>query len=502
MSRENLEKYKLKCKAYLTTIDIHRLRAYGRSIGVSRPAAKDKEELIEDIIAILTFELSPVERSKRGAPVKNDVVDERIPAKIAELKAECFANDIMMDTPIKFDFHKEYEEMLQKTEKSRIFVVNDPAVERDGRISKVVSRGQVSRVEEEWVLLPLDASIPEKIVPIPVHLIEQHKLREGDVITCYYREKDDWQKVEVVTSVNGVVLDPSKERPRFDECNACYSSDNIKVCDEKNYTSVANKAIEWLFPLTRGQRACVVAPPKTGKTRILLELAKAAKALNSGIEALVLLSDQTHETVSEFRRTYGERGLVYTTYEDDADRQIYVAEWILKRAKRYAEMGRTVVLFVDSLTAIARAFNDTEESMGGKTLPCGLEVKTIHHLKKYFGTARCLEEGGSITIFGTLSVETGNPMDDIIARELSEFATLKLELNEELALRRIYPAIDFEKSQGRYNEMVKLNIDIETETALRNNVLPQIGSEGLINIFEESETKKDFTAKIQKSSEK
>jgi transcription termination factor Rho len=135
--------------------------------------------------------------------------------------------------------------------------------------------------------------------------------------------------------------------------------------------------------------------------------------------------------------------------------------------------------------------------MGGKTLPCGLEVKTIHYLKKYFGTARCLEEGGSITIFGSLNVETGNPMDDIIARELSELATLKIELSEELALRRVYPAIQFEKSQGKYNKEIKPNEDFETEILVRNKVLPNIGSEGLLTLLNDSDTKKEFEEKIK-----
>ena len=496
MSKENLEKFKLKCKNYLTTIDLHRLRAYGRHIGVERPAAKDKESLIEDIVAILAFELSPVERSNRGAPVKNDTVDPRILEKIAEFKAECFANDVMMDWP-EFDFRKKYREMQEAYGDGLYLVVNDPAVEEVGLVSKVSSWGQVSYMDEEWILLPLNGSFPEKKIPIPLSVIEQNKLREGDVINCYYREKGDLQTVEVVISINGVGADFFKERPHFDECNACYSKDKIEVFEEGRFDSILSKAMEWIFPITCGQRGCVLAAPKTGKTRLLRNLAKTAENLNRGEEVLVLLTDQTHETVSEFRRLYGERGLVYTTYEDDADRQIYVAEWVLKRAKRYAEMGRKVVLFVDSLSALARAFNDTEASMGGKTLPCGLEVKTIHYLKKYFGTARCLEEGGSITIIGALSVDTGNPIDDIIARELSELATLKIELSEDLALRRIYPAIHFEKSQGRYNEEIKDGAGIETEILLRNKVLPSIGSEGLLKILDETSTKKEFDEKIK-----
>ena len=496
MSKANLEKFKLKCKNYLTTIDLYRLRAYGRHIGVERPAAKDKEALIDDIVAILAFELAPIERSNRGAPVKNDTVDPRIPEKIAEFKAECFANDVMMDLP-EFDFRKEYKKMQEERGEGLYLVVNDPAIEEVGTVSKVSSWGQVSYMDDEWVLLPLNGAFPEKKVPIPISVIEKNKLREGDVINCNYREKGDLQTVEVVVSINGVGAQFFKERPHFDECNACYSKDKIEVFKEGRFDSIFSKTIDWIFPITCGQRGCIISAPKAGKTRLLRALARTVNILNPHEEILVLLTDQTHETVSEFRRLFGDRGLVYTTYEDDADRQIYVAEWILKRAKRYAEMGRNVVLFVDSLSALARAFNDTEASMGGKTLPCGLEVKTIHYLKKYFGTARCLEEGGSITIIGSLSVDTGNPMDDIVARELSDIATVKFELSEELALRRVYPAVNFEKSQGVYNEEIKDSDGMETEILLRNKVLPSIGSEGLLTILDETSTKKEFDEKIK-----
>lgn len=498
MSSEKIERYKLKCKDYLVTIDIHRLRAYGRSIGVDRPAAKNKEDLIEDILAILAFELAPVERSKRGAPVKNDVVDDRIPAKMAEIKAECFAGDVMIDIP-KFDLKKEYNELRKRMGGSSwTFEVNDPGKGKTGLVSKIISRGQVSYVDGEWLLYRQDGSIPENKIPIPVELVEKHKLRDGDFITCNFYEQGDFQRVEVITSINGVILQCLKEdRRNFNDCAACYSKERIKLFSQR-YSSVANKCIDWLVPLSYGQRACVVSTPKAGKTRMILQLAEAVSSLNRGLEVIVLLVDQTHETVGEFRREFGDKGLIYTTYEDDVDRQVYVADWALQRAKRYAEMGKNVVFFIDSLTALARAYNDTEDSMGGKTLPCGLEVKTIHYLKRYFGTARCLEEGGSITMFGSLSIETGNPMDDIIARELSEFSTLKVELSDELAIKRIYPALDVEKTYGKYNEMLKTEAETKMEMLLRNNVLPHVGLEGAFNIFEQAQDKEEFERAINK----
>jgi transcription termination factor Rho len=219
--------------------------------------------------------------------------------------------------------------------------------------------------------------------------------------------------------------------------------------------------------------------------------------LNPAAEVMLLLVDQSYEMLSEFHRAFGDLNFLYTTYEDDVDRQVFVADYILKRAKRYAESGKDVVLFVDSLTALAHAFNDTEASMGGKTLPCGLEVKTIHYLKKYFGAARSLEKGGSITIIGALVVDTGDPMDDVLARELFEIATLELVLNSQLATKRIYPAIDFEKSRGKYNTKIKTSEEEECEFLFKNNVLPKLGDIGVIELLSETKTKENFMQTVK-----
>ena len=499
---EKLEGYKLKCKTYLSTIDIHRLRGYGRSIGVARPTAKGKEELIEDIVAILAFELVPIPISKRGAPVKNDAVDEAIPNKLEAIKAECFAGTIMMDLP-EYDFEEEYRKVMIAS-KYNVLRLNDPGKDTAEILSSIHSRGQISFEGEECVLLPLDGSIPEDHIPVPAPLIEEFKLRDGDYIVCNLLEKQGAKKVGKIAAIDNILVAclQDRDRPHFEDCHAQYSKERYKFVANKQHKVALCRTMNWLYPISKGQRCCVVSAPKAGKTKMLLELANAISSQNSEIDVFVLLVDQTPETVAEFRREYGELGLVSTTYEDDADRQVFVADMVLKRAKRFAEFGRDVVIFVDSLSALARAFNDTEASIGGKTLPCGLEVKTLHYLKKYLGTARSLEEGGSITIIGTVNAETGNPMDDIIARELAEFATLKLELNEGLALRRVYPAIDFEKTQAKYNAMIKSEEENQLDATLHNSILPRVGLDGVLNMLKEAPSKVAFMEKIKNFDEK
>jgi transcription termination factor Rho len=212
---------------------------------------------------------------------------------------------------------------------------------------------------------------------------------------------------------------------------------------------VAAKAIVWILPLLKGQRACIRSLPKAGKTHLIYDLAMGAHG-QKDLRSFVLLLDQTPETVSRFRKLLPYTELIYTTYETDCDKQVYAAEFLLKRAKRYVESGYDVLLIVDSLNALARAYNETNESVGGKVLAGGLESKTVHYLKKYFGTSRCLEDGGSLTMLCALAEDTGNPADDIIASEVLSLSNYEIALNEKLAQRRVYPSIDYKKSRSDF----------------------------------------------------
>ncbi len=495
--REKIVQFKLKCKEYLSHLDIHSLRNYGRVIGVSRPTAKSKETLIDDIVAILAGELTPIPISNQGAPVKNQQVDERILKRIAELKAEFFTNDIIMDIETKDDF----EERCAEARKNAIGLLRfaNPAEEERGFINNLVVSGQVFLLEGKYFLFPLDCPENAELVPIPLELIEKYGLRNGDVITCNNREKEDKKTVAVILTVNEVYVGNLPARKHFEECGVRYSRDRLQVFNGKKYSKITQKYTQWLVPIMKGQRVCVVSPPKAGKSKFLLQLAEAVVDLNERTKCFALLVDQSHESIVEFRKTFDNEQLLYTTYEDDAERQVFVADFILQRVKRLAESGNDVVLFIDSLTALARAFNDTEESSGGKTLVCGLETKTVRYLKKYFGTARCLQGRGSVTIIATLSVDTGNLADDIIASGICDLSTTEFWLNAEMAMQRIYPAIDLSKARSKQSEQIASERETELEFLLRKELLPKIGSEGVLNILSKCDSFEDFAKAIDEA---
>ena len=347
--------------------------------------------------------------------------------------------------------------------------VEDPILE--GRespdvLTREVFRGQLETIDNVSMLIALDAKTSKGIL-VPEELIRRHDLRDGDVISCYAeRSKHSLICVDVLT-INGIVTD-ALQRERFEESAACYPFQRVHTNAQTEDASLTAKYFEWLIPFGKGQRGCLFSEPKVGKTTVLQELAACLQSDNTTL--LTLLVDQSPENVYAFQQIVPKDQLVYTTYEDDSVRQVFVAEFLLKRAKRFAESGKDVVLLVDSLSALARAYNETDDSLGGRTLAGGLESKTVHFIKKYFGAARCLEKGGSITMLACVSCDTGNPFDDVIASELAAISNLDVRLDVQMAIKHCYPAIDMKKTQVKHSEILLQPAELERQRKLWENI--------------------------------
>ncbi len=487
---EKMKAFENACRVYFSSLSVVDLRNYGRLVGVARPTAKKKEELVQEIIEILLGLRISIPVSKQGAPVKNDRVDERILVHVEYLKREYFTNDIIMELP-KYDFHKEYQKMLDEMPVMR---VADPTEEKRGFVSKTVTRGQVERIDGEYCVYPLDCPAVAERVLLPEELVKLKELREGDIISCYTRQSPQGERsVAEVATVNDIWTEEPPERPNFEDCFVLErSTERINVYREDNEDATALKYIDWFMPIAKGQRGCVVSAPKAGKSRLLAQIAEGATKLNSKMEVFVLLVEQAPEAIREYQRFIEEKNLFYTTYEDDAERQVFTADFLLKRIKRKVENKKDVLLIVDSFTALAHAFNDTDASAGGKTLACGLELKTVRYLKKFFGAARSLEQGGSLTILGGVSQATGNPFDDVVCAECVAQANYEICLDNDLAMRRIYPAIDFHKSNSKQSEYVLTEKEEECNFLLRNDILPREGADAFLKRLSEAKTVKDL----------
>lgn len=490
MSEKNAIGFENAAKIYLYTVSLEKLRSYGRSIGVASATAKKKNDLIEEIIGVLVGKITPIEISKRGAPVKNDNVDQRVEEEMNRLKELYLGDD-----RYSFDFEKEYQKMLKR---KTIFSVSSPLQKEEEQVDgrNVVFQGQLQMLNGVSMLLPLNCIENEEKIIMPVIFIKMHDLREGDEITCYAAKNNDYLVATLVLTVNGIPLKDLR-RGRFAEMDVRLPKRRFTTYDGEFFPTMMGKYAEWLIQITEGQRGLVISSPKSGKTTALSELVQPLAALNEDLCVFCLLVDSSPETVSKFRMLAGKDRLVYSTYDDEPERQVFVADFILNRAKRYAESGRQVLLIVDSFNALARAYNDTEQSIGGKMLSCGLESKTVHYLKKYFGSARCLEKGGALTILAAVNTNTGNPADDVIGAELCALANLEVRLSDSLAYKRVFPALALRDIRAMEEFAVKTEKEKSLEKFLCEKFIPANSEEDLLRCVETAATKEEFIQAVK-----
>lgn len=481
MNERALEELKQAYTEYLSTLSIGSLRSVGRHVGVNQSTLKKKGALVKDIVEILIGNVPPAAKTNRGAPVKDAYIDPKIFSKLDEIKFLYLSGITEDDTEANIPEAAEKQEVADN-----VIDFRSPEYEpQQGYFEQEVYTGQLETINGVSSLFPLngrDASV-EKII-VTVSEIKKHDLRDGDIVVCHAEKRHAALVATEILSVNSLPVGEDK-RSRFELSEVCYPDQRISFYSEKSNSS-ALKYIDWLIPLGKGQRGVVTSSPKAGKTMLLKEVAKAVSEEHPDIRLLVLLTEQSPEAVGEFKKIVPKADFIYTTYDDESETHVFAADFLLKRAKRFAEMGMDVLMLVDSLTALAHAYNETEESSGGKTLSCGLESKTLHYIKKFFGSARCLAQGGSLVILGTLSVDTGNPMDDILAGELLGAANSEIRLSDMLVAKNVFPAIDVAHSQTKRSDLLLTPEELKCETFIRNRYLSTFEAEDLAQLIEKS----------------
>ena len=496
MNEQTKKEFIYACRELFSAQSLASLRSYGRSVGVVSPTSRKKGELIEEIIGILCEEIPAQAPNGRGAPVLDDRPDVKLLEDVERLIAKYKTGEDSTDRVPNLSFSQIMASL--KTQPNTTFVLNnsgDYEINEDG--SPRLFRGQLATQNGVSFLLPLDYAVDGEKLLIAVEFIRSYNLKEGDIITCYAKRTEQVAVVVKIEEINGVSPDFFKRNSNFETAGVCYPVGKIKVYDSVKAPSLTQKYMDWIVPLGRGARGLLVAPPKTGKTVFLENVAVGAEGLNEDVNVFVLLIDQSPETVMQFRKVLPSDCLVCSTYEDEPERQVFVAESILKRAKRLAECGKDVLLIVDSLNALAHAYNETEESAGGKVLPCGLESKTVHYIKKFLGSARCLELGGSLTIMSAVNCATGNSADDVIATELSAICNLEIRLKEDFASRRIFPAVGADSVYVKYADGDGRG-EPETLFLLRKMDAGQYANEELLFALNRSNSQEEFYKFLKK----
>ena len=292
-------------------------------------------------------------------------------------------------------------------------------------------------------------------VYVSVKQTRQFSLRRGDVIVGTSRPAARNEKNPAllrIDSVNGGAPDSARDRRRFDDLTPLFPDERLTLSSRDEPYNMTTRIIDLLAPIGKGQRGLIVAPPKAGKTTIMKQIAKSISENNPDVHLMVLLVDERPEEVTDMRRSVNGE-VVASTFDRPAEEHTSVAELVLERAKRLVEEGRDVVIILDGITRLARAYNLAAPATG-RVMSGGIDTGALYPPKKFFGAARNLEEGGSLTIIASALVETGSKMDDVIFEEFKGTGNMELRLDRRLAERRLYPAINVDASSTRHEELL------------------------------------------------
>ena len=331
--------------------------------------------------------------------------------------------------------------------------------------------------------------------------IRRFNLKTGDKINCVTRlphEGERFGALLYVNTVNGEEPGAAIRRPKFDDLTPVFPDKRLKLETSRN--ELSTRLIDLIAPIGKGQRGLIVAPPKAGKTVLLKKIANAIETNYPDTELIVLLVDERPEEVTDMKRSLKGGEVIYSTFDELPEHHVQVAEMVLERAKRLVEHKKDVVILLDSITRLARAYNMVVPN-SGRTLSGGLDPGALHKPKKFFGAARNMEEGGSITILATALVETGSRMDDVIYEEFKGTGNMELHLDRKLSELRIFPAVNLNKSGTRREDLLMSQDELEAVWAMRRALSSRPEhqvTEEIIDNLAHTRNNKDFIDIIRK----
>ena len=340
-------------------------------------------------------------------------------------------------------------------------------------------------------------STPKDVYLSPIQ-IKRFKLDNGDIVKgiSRFKEGEKFPSLIFVGEVNGEHPEKAAKRKRFDELIPIYPTERLKL--ETTSNEYAMRMIDLMSPIGKGQRGMIVAPPKVGKTTLIKKIANSISKNNPEVELIVLLIVERPEEVTDMKRSINGQ-VIYSTFDELPEHHVKVAEMVLERAKRLIEQNKDVVILLDSITRLARAYNLVIPS-SGRTLSGGLDPAALHKPKKFFGAARNIENGGSLTILATALIDTGSRMDDVIFEEFKGTGNMEVHLDRKLSEKRIFPAIDINKSGTRREDLLLTKEELDTVFALRKamNSMPVADvTEQILSLMTQTKSNKELLTKIE-----
>lgn len=333
--------------------------------------------------------------------------------------------------------------------------------------------------------------------------IRRFGLKTGDIVRGNIRVKTQGEKFGAllfVKSVNGMKPEEATKRYNFEDMTPIFPNDRIRL--EKPGAGISMRVMDLLSPVGKGQRGMIVSPPKAGKTTLMKEVAKSVKANNPEIHLIILLIDERPEEVTDIKEAIEGPNVevIYSTFDELPEHHKRVSEMVIERAKRLVEHKKDVMILLDSITRLTRAYNLTEPS-SGRTLSGGLDPAALHMPKRFFGAARNMREGGSLTILATALIETGSKMDEVVYEEFKGTGNMEMVLDRKLSERRIFPAIDMQRSSTRRDDLLLTPDELEAINMIRrafNGVKSEESVNQVLDLFAKTRNNGEFVSIVKK----
>ena len=454
----------------LETLTLLELKKLAKENNIRNISKLKKEELIEV--------LKSIQNNKFEEEIDEDILEDE------EDREEAEETEKHEDSRRRYDAADDETDSLEET--TVAYQVNNEEDEIIEGILEVLPDGYGFLRGDNYLSSPKDVYIS------PVQ-IRRFRLVTGDLVKgiSRYKEGEKFPSLIFVGEVNGEHPEKAARRIRFEELTPIYPNERLRLeTVQQNY---ATRMIDIISPIGKGQRGLIVAQPKAGKTTLLKEIANSITANNPECELIMLLIDERPEEVTDMKRSIKGQ-VIYSTFDELPEHHAKVAEMVIERAKRLVEQGKDVVILLDSITRLARAYNLVVPA-SGRTLSGGIDPASLHKPKKFFGAARNIENGGSLTILATALTETGSRMDDVIFEEFKGTGNMEVLLDRSLAEKRIFPSIDINRSNTRREDLLLTPKELEATSLIRKamgNMAAADSTEQVLKVIKSTKNNEEF----------
>ena len=479
----------------LETLPLLQLRELAKARGLKGISTMKKAELIDLLVA----EAEKMENEEKAREREKEASKEGARAEAKESTRSEAKESARPET--KENVREEARESSQETKNDGD---NRISQEKEALDSGEVANGILEVMADGYGFIRCENYLPgENDVYVAPSQIRRFNLKTGDIIVGNTRVKTQGEKFSAllyVKSVNGYSPSEALHRYNFEDMTPIFPDQRLNL--ESGNNNVAMRIMDILSPVGKGQRGMIVSPPKAGKTTLLKHIAKAVTRSYPDIRLIILLIDERPEEVTDIKESIQGKNVevIYSTFDELPEHHKRVSEMVIERARRLVEHKQDVMILLDSITRLARAYNLTVPP-SGRTLSGGLDPAALHMPKRFFGAARNMREGGSLTVLATALVETGSKMDDVVYEEFKGTGNMEMVLNRKLQEKRVFPAIDLQKSSTRRDDLLLTPAEQEATDIIHkalNGLKSDDAAEKLIDLFSRTRNNRDFIEMVKK----